>query len=53
MKAIAFRALDTALGETLLKAAGAPLHLAGHITINNWQGRQSVNFQIVDAAYIY
>ncbi len=53
VKAIAFRALDTALGETLLKAAGAPLHLAGHITINNWQGRQSVNFQIVDAAYIY
>lgn len=53
VKAIAFRALDTALGETLLKAAGAPLHLAGHITINNWQGRQSVNFQIVDAAYTY
>ena len=53
VKAIAFRALDTALGETLLKAAGAPLHLAGHVTINNWQGRQSVNFQIVDAAYTY
>lgn len=53
VKAIAFRALDSALGETLLKSAGAPLHLAGHVTINNWQGRQSVNFQIVDAAYTY
>lgn len=53
VKAIAFRALDTPLGETLLKSGGAQLHLAGHVTINNWQGRQSVNFQIVDAAHSY
>lgn len=53
VKAIAFRALDTALGEMLLTAAGAPLHLAGHVTINTWQGRQSVNFQIVDAARVF
>lgn len=50
VKGIAFRALDTALGEVLLKSGGAPLHLAGHATINLWQGRRSVNFQIVDAA---
>lgn len=53
VKAIAFRAMDTALGEALLKSGGAPLHLAGHVTINTWQGRQSVNFQIVDAARVY
>jgi single-stranded-DNA-specific exonuclease len=53
VKAIAFRAMDTALGEALLKSGGTSLHLAGHVTINNWQGRQSVNFQIVDAAKIY
>jgi single-stranded-DNA-specific exonuclease len=50
VKGIAFRAMDTALGETLLKASSAPLHLAGHATINTWQGNKSVNFQIVDAA---
>jgi single-stranded-DNA-specific exonuclease len=53
LKAIAFRALDTALGETLLKAGPKPLHLAGHATINTWQGRRSVNFQVVDAAPVW
>lgn len=53
IKGIAFRAMDTALGETLLKAGSAPLHLAGHATINTWQGNKSVNFQIVDAARVF
>ncbi len=53
VKAIAFRSIDTELGRTLLNAGGAPLHLAGHVTINTWQGRKSVNFQIVDAAKVY
>lgn len=50
IKAIAFRAMDTALGETLLKAGSTALHLAGHAVINTWQGNRNVNFQIVDAA---
>ena len=53
VKGIAFRALDTALGEMLLKAGPKPLLLAGHATINNWQGRKSVNFQIIDAAPVW
>lgn len=53
VKAIAFRALDTALGEKLLKGVGKPLHLVGHVTINTWQGKKSVNFQIVDAAEVW
>ncbi len=53
VKAICFRALDTEIGETLLKAGSKPLHLAGHATINHWQGRKSVNFQIVDAALVW
>jgi single-stranded-DNA-specific exonuclease len=53
VKAIAFRAIDTELGQALLSSGGAPVHLAGHVTINHWQGRQSVNFQIVDAARVY
>jgi single-stranded-DNA-specific exonuclease len=53
VKAIAFRALDTPLGELLLKSGGQPVNIAGQVTINNWQGRRSVNFQISDAAKIW
>lgn len=53
VKAIAFRAMDTELGETLLKAGGRPLHLAGHVTINSWLGKNTVNFQIVDVAPVW
>lgn len=49
VKAIAFRAMDSELGSTLLKAGSAQMHLAGHVTINEWLGKKSVNFQIVDA----
>ncbi|HYD19437.1 MAG TPA: single-stranded-DNA-specific exonuclease RecJ [Patescibacteria group bacterium] len=53
IKAIAFRAMDTELGPLLLKGGNAPMHLAGHATINTWQGKRSVNFQIVDACPVY
>ncbi len=53
VKAIAFRAMDSALGEALLKAGSQPLNIAGHVSINHWQGKRSVNFQIVDAAKIF
>ena len=53
LKGIAFRAMDTALGEMLLTSGGAPLHLAGHVSVNIWQGRKSVQFQIVDAARLW
>jgi single-stranded-DNA-specific exonuclease len=50
LKGIAFRAMDSALGETLLKAGSAPVYLAGHISVNEWNGKKTVDFQIVDAA---
>jgi len=53
IKAIAFRAMDSGLGELLLKAGSAPLNLAGHVSINSWQGKRSVNFQIVDASKVF
>lgn len=53
IKGIAFRAMDTALGETLLKAGATPLHLAGHISVNEWLGKKSVQFQVVDAAPVW
>jgi len=53
LKGIAFRAMDSALGEMLLKAGSAPLHLAGHVSINEWNGKKTVDFQIVDAARVW
>lgn len=53
VKAIAFRAVDSGLSDILLKAGSAPLHVAGIVTINEWQGQRSVNFQIIDAAPVW
>ena len=50
LKGIAFRAMDSDLGEMLLKSGSAPVHLAGHVSINEWNGKKTVDFQIVDAA---
>ncbi len=51
IKGIAFRAMDSSLGELLLTAGSAPLHLAGHVSINTWNGKKTVDFQIVDAIH--
>ena len=50
LRGIAFRALDTALGQALLGAGGAPLHLAGTLRLDRWNGRDRVEFRIEDAA---
>lgn len=51
LKAIAFRAAATPLGEALLKARdGQRLHLAGTLNIDHWQGRETVQLRIIDAA---
>lgn len=52
LRAIAFRALDQPLGQALLEAAGRPLHLAGRIKLDQWQGRVRASFQIEDAAAV-
>jgi len=52
LKAIAFRALGTPLGDVLLGAGGrrAEIHLAGTLRPDNWQGRERAEFHIEDAA---
>lgn len=50
VKAMAFRALDGELGQLLLKSAGAPLHVAGHLRIDRWNGNESAQLTIEDAA---
>jgi single-stranded-DNA-specific exonuclease len=53
LKAIAFRSLETPLGAALLDRAGAPLHLAGRLRADNWQGRDDVQFIIADGAPVH
>ena len=50
VRAVAFRASDQPLGRALLQADGAPLHLAGTIKLDWWQGQPQVTFRIEDAA---
>jgi single-stranded-DNA-specific exonuclease len=50
LKGIAFRAADTPLGRALLTSRGSPLHLAGHLRADEWQGSVSAQLQIDDAA---
>jgi single-stranded-DNA-specific exonuclease len=49
MRAIAWRAEDTPLGQRLLAGGGA-LHVAGRLKPDDWQGRNAVELEIEDAA---
>ncbi len=51
LKAIAFRAVGTPLGDALLASSGAALHIAGHLRLDLWQGRSGVQMLIDDAAF--
>lgn len=46
---VAFRSLETDLGRGLLASGGAPLHVAGRLNADEWQGRTRVELFIDDA----
>lgn len=50
ISAIAFRCVGTPLGDFLLASRGKTIHVAGHLALNRWQGRERVQLRIVDAA---
>lgn len=50
IQAIAFRAVETALGEFLFKNRGKTIHVAGSLSGNYWNGNRTVQFRITDAA---
>jgi single-stranded-DNA-specific exonuclease len=50
IQAMAFRAVDTALGEFLFGNRGATIHVAGTLSGNHWNGNRAVQFRITDAA---
>lgn len=52
LKAIAWRAQDTAVGAALLNPVGA-IHVAGRLKPDDYMGRKGVQFEIEDIAHIF
>ncbi|HYB10785.1 MAG TPA: single-stranded-DNA-specific exonuclease RecJ [Alphaproteobacteria bacterium] len=50
LKAIAFRNLETPLGQALMRRPATPLHLAGHLRADRWAGPEGVQFIVDDGA---
>ena len=50
LKAIAFRAANTAIGDALLRDTDASFHFAGSLSIDHYQGREQVQFRLTDLA---
>jgi single-stranded-DNA-specific exonuclease len=50
IQAMAFRAVDTPLGEFLFKNRGATVHVAGTLSGNYWNGSRRVQFRVTDVA---
>lgn len=53
LKAIAFRALGTELGELLLSERNHPIHVAGRLVVDEWGAKRVPSLQIEDAAIIH
>lgn len=51
IKAIAFRAAQTPVGEAIMAAGGdRPLHIAGSLGLDHYQGRAEVQLRVTDVA---
>ncbi|TKT76796.1 single-stranded-DNA-specific exonuclease RecJ [Aquamicrobium sp. LC103] len=50
LQAMAFRSVDTELGNFLFANRGQTIHVAGTLSSNYWNGSRSVQFRITDAA---
>ncbi|MGB8601856.1 MAG: single-stranded-DNA-specific exonuclease RecJ [Rhizomicrobium sp.] len=48
--AIAFRIADTELGRKLMESRGATIHAVGRLSLNEWNGRVTVQLLLEDAA---
>ena len=52
IKAIAFRALHTKLGELLLSERQFPIHIAGRLVADEWGAKRVASVHIEDAAVV-
>ena len=53
LKAISFRSLGQPLGQALIQSSGSPLHLCGTLKLDHWQGRETPQLTIDDAAAVF
>jgi single-stranded-DNA-specific exonuclease len=51
LKGISFRTAETPLGACLLEARDREVHVAGHLRIDEWQGRRQAQIFIDDVIY--
>lgn len=47
---IAFRSVGQKLGNALIENRGQPLHVAGSLTVDRWQGAERVQLRVTDVA---
>ena len=47
---MAFRAVGQKLGNALIAHRGQPLHVAGSLAIDRWQGTERVQMRVIDVA---
>jgi single-stranded-DNA-specific exonuclease len=52
LKAVAFRSLGTPMGEVLLSERQMPLHVAGRLVADDWNGSRKVQLMIDDVAEV-
>lgn len=52
LKGMAFRSIERPLGQALLAARGKPLHVAGTLEIDRWNGSARPQLRILDAAEV-
>src|SRR5690606_18638197 len=50
IQAMAFRSMDTPLGDFLLRSRGSMVHVVGSLSANYWNGTRRMQFRVVDAA---
>jgi single-stranded-DNA-specific exonuclease len=50
INAIAFRAAGQKLGQALLKNRGRAVHVAGTLSVDRWQGNESIQLRMIDVA---
>jgi len=50
LNAVAFRAKDKPLGQTLLDNRGQAIHVAGTLSVDRWQGAERVQLRMIDVA---
>lgn len=50
LQAMAFRAVDSQLGNFLVSNRGRAMHIVGNLSSNWWNGSRSAQFRVMDAA---